>query len=69
VGGPDSAFQPAGPTNIQETVTLSLDGNTYTGTFTITNYVYDGKSVTDANSDMGPPMVISGTITATRINP
>jgi len=69
VGGTNSAFAPAGPTNIQETVTLSPDGNHYTGTFTITNYVYDGKSVTDANSSVGPPMVISGTITATRITP
>jgi len=68
-GDPNGAFQPAGPTNIQETVTLSRDGNTYTGSFTLTNYVYDGKSVTDANSDQGPPMVISGTVAATRINP
>ena len=69
VGGPDSAFQPAGPTNIQETITLSPDGNEYTGKFTITNYVYDGKSVTDANTTAGPPMVISGTVAATRIEP
>lgn len=69
VGGPHTAFQPAGPTNIQETVTLSSDGNHYTGTFTLTNYVYDGKSVTDANSSAGAPMVISGTVAATRITP
>jgi hypothetical protein len=69
VGGPDSAFQPAGPGNIQELITLSRDGNTYTGKFTITSYVYDGKSVTDANSDMGPPTLITGTVAATRINP
>jgi hypothetical protein len=69
VGGPNSAFTPAGPTNIQETVTLSRDGNEYTGTFTLTNYVYDGVSVTDANTNMGQPMVISGTVAATRIEP
>lgn len=69
VGGPDSAFQPAGPTNIQEVIVLSRDGNAYTGTFTLTQYAYDGKSVTDANSDAGPPMVLTGTIAATRINP
>ena len=69
VGGTNSAFAPAGPTNIQETVTLSSDGNHYTGTFTITNYVYDGQSVTDANTSAGSPMVISGTVAATRIEP
>ncbi len=69
VGGPDSAFQPAGPTNIQETITLSADGNTYTGKFTITNYHYDGKNITDADPAAGTPQIISGTVTATRINP
>ncbi len=69
VGGPDSAFQPAGPTNIQETITLSRDGSEYIGKFTITNYVYDGKSVTDANTSAGQPTVISGTVAATRIEP
>ena len=69
VGGPDSAFQPAGPTNIQETITLSRDGNEYVGTFTITNYLYDGKSVTDANTSAGQPIVITGTVAATRIEP
>lgn len=31
--------------------------------------VYDGKSVTDANTDAGQPMVITGTVAATRIEP
>ena len=69
VGGPDSAFQPAGPTNIQEIITLSPNGDEYSGTFTLTQYVYDGKSVTDADSNAGPPMVITGTVAATRIEP
>ncbi len=68
-GGTNSAFAPAGPTNIQETITLASDGNHYTGTFTLTNYVYDGVSVTDANTTMGQPMVITGTVAATRIQP
>lgn len=62
-------WQPAGPADIQELITLSHDGNTYTGKFTITTYVYDGKSVTDANSDMGPPTLLTGTVAATRIKP
>jgi hypothetical protein len=69
VGGVDGAFQPAGPTNIQETVVLSADGNSYTGKFTLTAYLYDGKAETDANSNAGPPQVITGTIKATRIKP
>jgi hypothetical protein len=69
VGGVDNAFQPAGPTSIQETVTLSRDGSQYSGTFTLTQYVYDGKNVTDADPSAGPPEVITGTVKATRITP
>lgn len=68
-GGVDGAFQPVGPTRIQETVTLSRNGNQYSGTFTLTQYVYDGKNITDADPNAGTPMVITGTVTATRITP
>lgn len=67
--GVDGAFQPVGPTSIQETVTLSRDGNQYSGTFTLTQYVYDGKNITDADPNAGPPMVITGTVKAARIQP
>jgi len=66
VGSDDSALLPAGPANIEETVTVSADGSRYTGSFKILNYAYDGKSITDA---VGEPFVISGTVTATRITP
>lgn len=65
-GTGNDAFQPAGPANIQETITLGPTGNSYTGTFKILNYAYDGVNVTDA---VGEPFVISGTVAATRIKP
>ena len=65
-GTGNDAFQPAGPANIHETITLSRDGSSYTGTFQILNYMYDGVNVTDA---LGEPFVISGTVAATRVNP
>lgn len=68
-GGVDGAFKPVGPTNIQETITLSRDGNQYSGTFKLTQYVYDGKNITDADPKAGPPQVITGTVKAMRIQP
>lgn len=68
-GGVDGAFQSVGPASILETVTLSRNGDQYSGTFTLTQYVYDGKNITDADPKAGPPMVISGTVNATRIKP
>ena len=67
-GGIDETFRAFGPTNIQETLTLSKDGKSYRGTFTLTQYVNDGSStpITDTN---GAPVafVIVGTVSATRI--
>jgi hypothetical protein len=60
----DEAFQPTGPTNIQETVILDRDGDHYSGTFRLTQYLYDGVNVTDAVS---VKQVVVGTISATRI--
>jgi hypothetical protein len=56
-GGPGA---PGGPAFIKQYVTLSKDCQSYSGTFTITNLMPDGKT------PAGP--VIKGTIKATRIN-
>lgn len=47
-----------GPANIREYVTLSRDGNSYAGTFKLTQYDSSGKNV------LG---VASGTVAATRV--
>ncbi|MEO8467317.1 MAG: hypothetical protein ABI640_18485 [Gammaproteobacteria bacterium] len=49
-----------GPTNIRETVTVDRRGNTYTGTFSITQYDTDGKTKLGG---------VSGAVKGTRINP
>jgi hypothetical protein len=49
-----------GPTNIRETVTVDASGNSYHGSFTITQYDVDGTTVTGG---------ASGTVTANRIKP
>ena len=55
---PTGVGNPAGPTRIQESVTLSRDGNSYTGSFTL-----------DAsNPDGSPAAHIVGVLKATRIN-
>ncbi len=55
-----------GPTSIVEEVTVSPDGKTFTGTFTITDY-----KETDPPNSSAPKITwqdtISGTVTATRI--
>jgi hypothetical protein len=56
----DSGKNFIGPTNIRETVTVDRRGNTYTGNFTITQYLPDG--VTPAGG-------VSGKVRGTRINP
>ncbi len=60
----DEALEPAGPTNIQEVITLDPSGDHYSGTFRITNYAYDGVNITDA---ITVSQVIVGTVSATRI--
>ncbi|HTV80000.1 MAG TPA: hypothetical protein VMF03_17245 [Steroidobacteraceae bacterium] len=52
---------PGGPAFIKQYVTLSRDGNSYTGTFTITQLGPDGKT-------LALPGVITGNIVATRVN-
>lgn len=47
-----------GPANITETVTLSPDGNSYTGTFTLTQY--------DQDMNVVVPTPITGVVTGTR---
>ena len=51
---------PGGPAFIKQLVTLARDGNSYTGTFTITQLGPDGKT-------LALPGVITGTIEATRV--
>jgi hypothetical protein len=67
-GGIDEAFHALGPTNIQETVTLSSGHDGYTGTFRLTQYVNDGTKtpITDVS---GAPVafVIVGTVSADRV--
>jgi hypothetical protein len=54
-----------GPTSIVEEVTVSPNGNTYTGTFTITDY----KEIeTSHGNSLSWQDTISGTITGTRID-
>jgi hypothetical protein len=67
-GGIDETFQALGPTNIQETITLSGNGNGYTGSFRLTQYVNNGTK-TPINDTNGAPVafVIVGTVSATRV--
>lgn len=62
----DEALEPLGPANIVETVTLGRDGDHYSGKFTLTQYLYDGTNVTDADPTK-VAVVIQGVIAATRI--
>lgn len=67
-GGIDEAFHAFGPTNIQETVTLTDHNNEYQGIFSLTQYVNDGTK-TPINDVTGAPVafVIVGTVTGTRV--
>ena len=56
-GGPGAS---GGPAFIKQYVTLSLDGQSYTGTFSINQLMPDGKTP-------ALPAPIKGTITATRV--
>jgi hypothetical protein len=49
-----------GPANIRETVTVDRRGKTYSGHFTITQYMPDGKT---------PAGGVSGNVKGTRIEP
>ncbi|HEX3844445.1 MAG TPA: hypothetical protein VHV80_08800 [Steroidobacteraceae bacterium] len=67
-GGTDEALHAFGPTNIQETVSLTGGNNGYTGTFRLTQYVNDGTK-TPITDTTGAPVafVIVGTLSATRV--
>lgn len=72
VGGVDEAFNYFGPTNIEETLTLSKDGNQYTGTFKLTQYVAAPANTepplgVDVTKNAGVAFVITGTVNASRI--
>ncbi len=64
---PDSAFVFAGPANILEKLVLARDGNSFTGTFTLTQYLPnpDGPAFDTSAGPAGPPIV--GTIKACRV--
>jgi hypothetical protein len=66
--GIDEMFHAFGPTNIQETLTLSKDTKSYKGAFRLTQYVNDGTK-TPITDTSGAPIafVIVGTVSATRI--
>ncbi len=69
-GGVDEAFAALGPTNIQELVTVGGHGNSYTGSFRLTQYVNDGTKTPITDVSRAPvAFVIVGTISATRITP
>jgi hypothetical protein len=64
---PDSAFVFAGPANILQKLVLARDGNSYTGTFTLTQYLPNpaGPAFDTSAGAAGPPIV--GTIKACRV--
>jgi hypothetical protein len=64
---PDSAFVFAGPANILEKLVLANDGNSFTGTFTLTQYLPspDGPAFDTSAGPAGPAIV--GTIKACRV--
>jgi hypothetical protein len=57
----------AGPANILEKLVLAEDGNSFTGTFTLTQYLPnpDGPAFDTSAGTAGPPIV--GTIKACRV--
>ncbi len=57
-GGPVVPAAFVGPATIRETITLSLDGNSYSGPFTIDQYAADGTTLLEH---------IAGTIQGTRV--
>ncbi|HUN76933.1 MAG TPA: hypothetical protein VMU40_20660 [Steroidobacteraceae bacterium] len=67
-GGLDELFQAFGPTNIEETISITDGGNAYKGMFRLTQYVNNGTK-TPINDTNGAPVafVIVGTVSATRI--
>lgn len=67
-GGLDELFKAFGPTNIQETITLTNGGNGYKGTFRLTQYVNDGTKSPIYDVSAAPvAFVIVGTVSATRV--
>jgi hypothetical protein len=58
----DGSGNPVGPAIIIENVRLARDGDSFRGTFTITQYATDGTTVL-------PPTPIVGTLVGTRITP
>lgn len=67
-GGIDEAFHAFGPTNIQETITLTGANKGYQGTFRLTQYVNDGTKTPITDVSSAPvAFVIVGTVSATRV--
>ncbi|HTV49796.1 MAG TPA: hypothetical protein VME21_01340 [Steroidobacteraceae bacterium] len=67
-GGIDEMFKAFGPTNIEETITLSDHADEYSGTFRLTQYVNDGTKNPIFDTSGAPvAFVIVGTVSATRV--
>ncbi|HUK01525.1 MAG TPA: hypothetical protein VLW26_04530 [Steroidobacteraceae bacterium] len=68
-GSVDQLFEYAGPANIQQSIQLSRDGNSYTGHFTLTAYYPAPPTAAgqDVTKTAGVAAVITGTVSATRI--
>src|SRR5262249_14890919 len=58
----DGAGNPVGPATILENVILDRHGDTFTGSFVITQYQMDGTTTV-------PPTPVTGTLSGTRIEP
>jgi hypothetical protein len=66
--GPDG-LTPVGPAVILEDVALALSANSYTGTFSLTQYDLDGNVISPDPAHGVPAVTIYGTIRAVRITP
>jgi len=58
----DGSGNPVGPATILENVILDRHGDTFTGSFTVTQYLMDGTTTV-------PPTPVTGTLSGTRIEP
>jgi hypothetical protein len=62
----DGAGNPVGPATILENVTLDHHGDTFTGTFVLTQYAMDGTTVISPGGG-APAAPVTGSLSGTRI--
>ena len=65
VGGEDQAFVFAGPTNITESIALSRDGKTYSGTFVLRAYGAGPVNTDPTKGPLGQDVTVPGTLLTT----